>query len=289
MLRAILLVLGLLTSTEAGALCPLPEKCPAVMKLWSLPSVPSNEITEWAIFHFEFDRIDRFDLTTDWTLTEVNGPLGAGGAAVNWIGGYSRLHLSNQSGQRNRGPVVQFDSSAAFGTLSYLPLTGREIVVMAHGSYLDTTDADTCIGLAELHATSPVVTNAGDGITSDNHICLWKPCVLADDTCLPAGSTPIDSGLWISTAGTSNANVETTEFADFRLEDGVFYGQAFHLIGADTWVAYARNEIDSEWTRLGSGTLAVGFDNPMVPTLATLDSGTANGMSIDFLLVAIKR
>lgn len=229
------------------------------------------------VYYFNDFIQDRdYDAANEFTLTQV----GAAGSADfiqadNAANGVLRLTVAGA----NTGPIVQLDGDEGTSNESapiVVPaaaVAGTSIAsrhwMGARVALRDADATDAFIGLAELNATSAVLTGAG-ALTSDN--------------CAGFHLLDASNGVFtFSAAGTATANTQQVA--------------AVVTAADDTWIEFGVEIIGNRWARGYVNGALVGtidnganvFNDNMFITLAAIGGAAGDDLDVDYVWLSYKR
>lgn len=237
---------------------------------------------DWFVYANDFFLTNDYDATNDFTLTAITG-----GTAALEASNIGLLRLDAPA--QNQGPIVQLDGPAGNATPGVLPTAGSTTaepsvaILAARFALLDADTTDAFVGLAELNATSAVLTAAG-ALTSDTHAGFHV-------------TNALNGVFQISVAGDDDT-AAVTQASAFTATDTAFVDVAVRIEGTTSasfyWrpagkVPNSRPFRPHPWASIGTLTAAAAWDARMYPTIALVGDAASDYLDLDRIVFAVKR
>ena len=245
-----------------------------------------QDLTERVTYFNDFNDLDNDYVTTSgWSLNQISG---AGSAAIDvTVGGAGIVghgHLVLDCPAAEDGVCIQYDGSVAAG-LSPFGITPAAAVAgtsyASHGVFaakiraVNVADQGFFVGMAELDATSTVMTLPEDGITSDTH------CGFYQDNTL--------DGAWVfGVAGDDDTAAVTSTVAN-ALTDNEWIEIGFVMDGTLSATGYYRTLGDRFWTPVATLTPDAAWDAQMLMTMANLGGAAGDDLWVDYIYFSVRR
>lgn len=212
-----------------------------------------------------------YDATNNWTATII-----AAGSTVALVAdaadteGLGLLQFDNDA--VDEGHILQLDHRVVLHAAATAALRPSQAAMGARFSLADANATDIFIGLAELNATSAVITAAG-ALTSDNHAGFHKLSAATELTFSAAGTTTASALTTVTTSPTLANGGVNTGFVDVAI-----YVEGENL---------ARGYING--VRVAEISTTTPWDGALLLTLASVAALAGDDMFVDYVWHAHRR